>query len=104
MAVVAGTPRVADNLRECTMTEVYTCKIIRIDMGARTSLVDSIPEVIYREYLLGSGLAAKLFYDEMDASLDAFDPKVPLYFFNGLLTGTGATTANRISVCGRSPL
>jgi len=86
------------------VAQVYARKIIRIDLTARTWKVQSIPEEWYRTYTLGSGLAAKIFYDEMDPSVDALDPRAPLFFFNGLLTGTGATTANRMSVCGRSPL
>jgi aldehyde:ferredoxin oxidoreductase len=86
------------------MTRVYTGQIIRINLTERTSHIQKISDQAYRQWTLGSGLAAKIFYDEMDAQLDALDPRAPLFFFNGLLTGTGATTANRVSVCGRSPL
>jgi aldehyde:ferredoxin oxidoreductase len=86
------------------MAQVYAGKIMRIDLEHSTWKVEAIPEEWYQTYTLGSGLAAKIFYDEMDASVDALDPRAPLFFFNGLLTGTGATTANRMSVCGRSPL
>src|SRR5947207_14668855 len=86
------------------MAQVYAGKIMRIDLERSTWKVEAIPEEWYKTYTLGSGLAAKIFYDEMDASVDALDPRAPLFFFNGLLTGTGATTASRMSVCGRSPL
>ena len=53
---------------------------------------------------LGSGLAAKIFYDEMDPSLEPLDPRSPLLMFNGLLSGTFSPTGCRSSWCGRSPL
>jgi aldehyde:ferredoxin oxidoreductase len=53
---------------------------------------------------LGSGLAAKLYYDEIDPAIAPLDPDNPLYVFNGLLTGTFSPTGCRSTWCGRSPL
>ncbi|MBC7251711.1 MAG: aldehyde ferredoxin oxidoreductase family protein [Anaerolineae bacterium] len=86
------------------MTYVYTGKLLRVDLSTGTWTVQEISEEMVRGYLLGSGLAAKLFYDEMDPQRDALDPASPLYFMSGLLTGTLAPTGCRSSVCGRSPL
>ncbi len=57
-----------------------------------------------RAWLLGSGLAARLFYDLAERSVHPFDPASPLLVFNGLLSGTFAPTGCRSSWCGRSPL
>ncbi|HSJ56509.1 MAG TPA: aldehyde ferredoxin oxidoreductase family protein [Anaerolineae bacterium] len=86
------------------MPYVYTGKLLRVDLSTGGHQVDPIPDDDVRHYLLGSGLAAKLFYQEMDPALDPLDPASPLYAFNGLLTGTFSPTGCRSSWCGRSPL
>jgi aldehyde:ferredoxin oxidoreductase len=86
------------------MPYTYAGRYIRIDLTTRQHAIESILEEDVKTYLLGSGYAAKLFYDEMDPSLDPFDPRATLYVFNGLLSGTFAPTGCRSSWCGRSPL
>jgi len=83
---------------------VYAGKLLRVDLTAGTWREQEIPAEHVRQFLLGSGLAAKLYYDEMDPTLDPLDPASPLIVMNGLLTGTFAPTGCRISFCGRSPL
>ena len=86
------------------MPNVYAGKLLRIDLTTGAQHVEAIAEADVRRYLLGSGLAAKLYYEEMDPGLDPLDPANPLLAFNGVLTGTFAPTASRSSWCGRSPL
>jgi len=86
------------------MAYVYTGKLLRVDLSTGNWEVQKIDDEIVRGFLLGSGLAARLFYDEMDAGRDALDPANPLYFVTGLLTGTLVPTGCRSSICGRSPL
>ena len=50
--------------------------------------------------LLVAGFAAKLFYDEMDADLNALDLASPLLIFNGVLTGHTRCHAGPIG-CGK---
>jgi aldehyde:ferredoxin oxidoreductase len=83
---------------------VYAGKYLRIDLTKGTWHDEPISEEQVQKWLLGSGFAAKLFYDEMDPSLDVLDPASPLLVFNGVLTGTFAPTGCRSSWCGRSPL
>ncbi len=83
---------------------VYAGKYLRIDLTKGTWHDEPITEEQVQKWLLGSGFAAKLFYDEMDPSLDALDPASPLLVFNGVLAGTFAPTGCRSSWCGRSPL
>lgn len=86
------------------MPYVYSGKYLRIDLTDKTYRVDTIPGDWVERYTLGSGLAAKIYYDEMDPSLDPLDPRSPLLMFNGLLSGTFSPTGCRSSWCGRSPL
>ncbi len=82
---------------------VYAGKLLRIDLTTQTRTVQPIAEQDARKWLLGSGLAAKIYFDEMDASVHPLDPAAPLIVMNGLLTGSIVPTACRTSWCGRSP-
>jgi aldehyde:ferredoxin oxidoreductase len=59
---------------------------------------------MFRAYLGGSGLAARLLYDELEPAIDPLAPEAPLAFMNGLLTGTPVVRCNKVCVCARSPL
>ncbi len=86
------------------MPYTYAGKYIRIDLTTGQHTIESISDDDVKSYLLGSGYAARLFYAEMDPSIDPLDPRATLYIFNGLLSGTFAPTGCRSSWCGRSPL
>src|SRR5512136_78939 len=83
---------------------VYAGKLLRIDLAHQTWREEPIADEVVRKWLLGSGLAAKIYYDEMDPPLDPLDPASPLIVMNGVLAGTFAPTGCRSSWCGRSPL
>ena len=86
------------------MPYVYAGRYIRFNLTTGQYTIESIAEADVKAYLLGSGYAAKLFYEEMDPTIDPLDPRATLYVFNGLLSGTFAPTGCRSSFCGRSPL
>ena len=48
------------------MSLVYAGQFLRIDLSTATVATYEIDDADVRAYLLGSGHAAKLFYDEMD--------------------------------------
>jgi len=83
---------------------VYTGRILRLDLSSGRQQELSLAEQDVQRFLLGSGLAARLFYDQMDPQCNPLDPASPLYVFTGLLTGTMLPTACRSTWCGRSPL
>jgi len=83
---------------------VYAGKFLRVDLAQGTWHEEPIAEEEAQKWLLGSGFAARLFYEKMDPLLDPLDPASPLLVFNGLLSGTFAPTGCRSSWCGRSPL
>src|SRR5512136_2215439 len=86
------------------MPHVYAGRYLRFDLSTGAHHIEPIDEADVKAYLLGSGYAAKLFYDELDPAIDPLDPRATLYVFNGLLSGTFAPTGCRSSFCGRSPL
>ncbi|MBC8263676.1 MAG: aldehyde ferredoxin oxidoreductase, partial [Anaerolineales bacterium] len=86
------------------MSYAHAGKLLWVDLDSGQWMVEEIAPEQVRHYLLGSGLAAKILLDRLQPQLDPLDPANPLLMMNGLLTGTFAPTASRVSVCGRSPL
>ena len=81
-----------------------TGKIIRVDLNAGAVSIEMLPENNYREYVGGSGLAAKYFWEKGDFNADALSPEAMLIFMNGPFSGLKLSGASRNSVAGRSPL
>ena len=86
------------------MSTVYAGRWLRVDLETREIREERTTAEDVHTWLLGSGLAAHLFRQELDPNRDPLDPASPLLIFNGLLTGTCAPAAARTSWCGRSPL
>ncbi len=86
------------------MSFVCAGRFLRVNLDRGEVREEQIAEGDVQRWLLGSGLAAHLFYSEMDPGSDPLAPSSPLLVFNGLLTGTFAPAAARTSWCGRSPL
>ena len=83
---------------------VYAGKFLRVDLTKGAWREEMISDEQVRKWLLGSGFAARLYYEEMDPTLSPLDPASPLLVFNGVLAGTFAPTGCHSSWCGRSPL
>ena len=82
---------------------VHAGRFLRLDLTNGTWREERIEDATLSKWLLGSGFAARLYYDEMDPAVDPLDPASPLLIFNGVLAGTFAPTGCRTSFCGRSP-
>ncbi|MFQ6066792.1 MAG: aldehyde ferredoxin oxidoreductase family protein [bacterium] len=78
-------------------------KIIRVELSKGKVNIESLGKSIFRDYLSGSGIAAKILTEEYDNSWDPFDANSPIVFMAGLLTGTPVPTACKASFCARSP-
>lgn len=78
--------------------------LLHVDLSLRRWHVEELDEQLYNLYLGGSGIAAKILYDELDVRTNATDPESPVAFMNGLLTGSFVPTACKMTVCARSPL
>jgi aldehyde:ferredoxin oxidoreductase len=90
------------------MPNVYAGKILKVNLTTRTVSTRAVREEEVKAFLMGSGLAAKIYAEEfgelIDPAIGVFDPRNPLIVLNGLLSGTFAPTGCRSSWCGRSPL
>jgi aldehyde:ferredoxin oxidoreductase len=82
----------------------YLGKILRVDLTRAQVWDEALNETYARNYVGGSGLAARYLYDMLDANTAPLSPENPLFFLTGPLVGTSMTSAGRYSVCARSPL
>jgi aldehyde:ferredoxin oxidoreductase len=79
-------------------------KISRVNLTNEEVRIENLPTEIQEKYIGGSGLAAKMIYDEMPKDVEPFSPDALLIFSTGPLTGTSVPSSGRLSVCARSPL
>lgn len=82
----------------------YTGKILVVDLGTRKVETRTLPDALYRKYLMGSGLGARLLLDLGDPAADPLHPRNPLIAVPGLFTGTTIPGGTRTSFVSRSPL
>ena len=86
------------------MVNGFFGKILWVDLSNGTYKEETLPEEIYRQYLGGYGLAAKLIYENMPAKADPLGSEAIIGIFPGLLTGTVAPFSGRYMLAGKSPL
>ena len=79
-------------------------RLLRVNLSTREIGVEGIPEQYLRDYLGGSGLAAKYLYDELPAGSSALGEENKLFFSIGPLNGGYFPTSGRYNVSCRSPL
>ena len=82
----------------------YQGKIFTINLNSRTITEEFFHEEILKEYLGGSGLAAKILYDRTDAATDPLGPENPLIYMTGPFVGTPVPFSGRHHITAKSPL
>jgi aldehyde:ferredoxin oxidoreductase len=81
-----------------------TGKVIHADLTSGSVRIETLPEEYYRQYIGGSGLAAKIFWERGRFDIDPLAPEAMLLFMNGPFAGLRISGASRNSVAGCSPL
>ena len=76
--------------------------IVRVNMNDQEYRVDKLPAAY--KHLAGRALTSTMVVDEVPPLCHPLGPKNKLFFSPGIVTGTSAPTAARISVGGKSPL
>jgi aldehyde:ferredoxin oxidoreductase len=90
-------------IRQEMIMHGYMGKILRVDLTAGTVWDEPLNEAYAREFVGGSGLAARYAYDVVTAETDPLGPENPLIFMTGPMGGTAMPSAGRYSVCALSP-
>ncbi len=79
-------------------------KILKVDLTSGKTEELELDEKLYRDFLGGSGLAAKWFFDNEGWKVEPLSPENPLMIMNGPLSGTNLPGVSRLEICARSPL
>jgi len=82
----------------------YMGKVLRVDLTHKKTEEITFSEEMCRKFIGGSGLGAKILYDETNADTDPFSPEAPLIFMAGPTANTLVPTSGRHAVVARSPL
>lgn len=78
-------------------------RLLRVDLGSRTSEIEPLPDIVSQRLLGGVGLASYLLYCLCPAGIDPLSPENPLIFTSSPFIGTGITTASKIAIATKSP-
>jgi aldehyde:ferredoxin oxidoreductase len=82
----------------------YTGQLLLVDLSSGRIATETLNPDYTRDFLGGSGLAARYLYHRMDAQIDPLGPHNPLLFMTGPLVGTSAPSCGRHVTCAISPL
>ncbi len=82
----------------------YWGRIINVDLSKGEVRVESLPDEIYKDFIGGYGLAARIIYERQKPGIHPLSETSILGFTPGLLTGTKALFSSRYMVGGKSPL
>ena len=82
----------------------YAGKILRVDLDKGRTESESLDESLLRDFIGGSGVGAKILYEETGAETDPLSGDNPLIFMVGPLTATRVPGTGRHTVITKSPL
>lgn len=86
------------------MGKGYTGRMLMVDLTHRTTEVIDVDANMYKSFLGGYGLGARILFDQIPKGADPLGPENVLGLLPGLLTGTPALFSGRYMACGKSPL
>lgn len=86
------------------MTKGYMGTVLRVDLTTGYMTTQTFSDEVLRKYLGGSGLGAKILYEETDQFTDPLGPENRLIFMTGPVVGTKALDSGRYDVVTKSPL
>jgi len=82
----------------------YMNRLLYIDLSQLKSRIIELNSEDVKKYIGGSGLAAKILYDETAKETNPLGPENVLIFMTGPFTGTRALSSSRYVVAAKSPL
>ncbi len=79
-------------------------KVLRVDLSSENFTDETIDESTLRKYLGGTGLGAKIMYDEVPANVEWSDPENRLIWLTGPFNGTKVPGSGLYTVATKGPL
>jgi aldehyde:ferredoxin oxidoreductase len=86
------------------MSNGFWEKVLRVDLSEGAIRQEMVPEEIWKKFLGGAGLGAKILYDEVGAEVGALSPENRIIFGLGPYQSTQLTGAAKFSIVSKSPL
>jgi len=81
----------------------YTGKVLRINLSKKKYSIEKIKEEDLKLLMGGRGLAAKMYYDEIEPEFDPLGPENKLFFMTGPLTGVQLPSTTKFQLSTKSP-
>ena len=82
----------------------YAGKVLLVNLTSGLTKEEPLPEAVYRNFIGGVGLGARILYERMKPEVDPLGPDNFLGFVPGLLTGTSVPMSSRCTVVTKSSL
>ena len=86
------------------MYKGYAGRILRVDLTSRNVKVEPLPDGLALNYLGGTGFAARILWDEVNAETDPLSPENVLIIATGPVNGTAFPPSGRYMMASKSPL
>ncbi len=86
------------------MAAGITAKLLHIDLTARQTRVEEVPENVLRRHLGGGAMAAWLLLRELEPGVDPLGPDNVLVFTTSVINGLSLSGTNRYTAAAKSPL
>ncbi|MGB9812161.1 MAG: aldehyde ferredoxin oxidoreductase family protein [Thermovenabulum sp.] len=82
----------------------YYGKIINVNLSIKKIEIQDFPEELQKKYIGGSGVGARILYDETGPDTDPLSGDNPLILMTGPFVGTRIPTSGRHQIITKSPL
>jgi len=82
----------------------YLKKVLRIDLSTGQVKAESLRDDLIEKYVGGTGIAARLLYEEVPPGVEWNDPKNRLFIFSGPLGATRISGTGTFSVVTKGPM
>ena len=86
------------------MAKGYAGRYLRVDLKEGRCSDFTIDDSLLRQFIGGSALGAKLYFDGYPLTADPLAPENPLFVMTGPMVGSGFPGTSRFAVCAKSPL
>ena len=83
---------------------MFQGRLLDIDLSSGKAVEKRLERDLYRQFIGGSGISAKILYDEIAPSCDPLSAENILIFGFGPLVGSGFPASTRFSITSKSPL
>jgi aldehyde:ferredoxin oxidoreductase len=86
------------------MAKGYAGRFLRVDLTEDRCSDFTIDDSLLRQFIGGSALGAKLYFDGYTLTAAPLAPENPLFVLTGPMVGSGFPGTSRFAVCAKSPL